>query len=109
MKQSFIAILDGNNCSSKEKTILEIAKCLKFPSQFGENLDGLEDFINDLSWLDKQQIVLIIKNSSRFLCDEEDELKKVFFSIFQDACYDNYEGESDIDRKELFVFYSDQL
>jgi len=108
-KKSFIAILDGESCLSKKRAISEIAICLKFPDEFGENLDALEDYLNDLSWIESEIVVLVIKNISQFLSDEENTLKGTFFSIFNDAKSEEYEGESELEKKEFYIFYSDSL
>ena len=64
------------------KLLDSISSALHFPEYFGRNWDALEDFINDLRWVEQKEIILLhedlpLKNSVSAL--------KVYISIITDA------------------------
>lgn len=107
-KQIFEAIIDGGKCLNKMETLNEIGKAFIFPDYYGHNLDALEECLNDLSWLDADNYSLIINNYSKFLSDEDEELKEQFKNIFNDAIHDwanvpNFDGEEEYRNKSIFT------
>ncbi|MFC4942206.1 barstar family protein [Pseudonocardia sp. GCM10023141] len=45
--------------TSKAAALAAIGRALRFPDYYGQNLDGLEDCVRDLSWLPAGAIVLV--------------------------------------------------
>lgn len=57
---AFVSKIIGGN--KKEDLFNEMKEKLQFPHYFGNNWDALYDCLCDLSWIDKQRIVLIHEN-----------------------------------------------
>ena len=57
-------VLDGSGVRSKRAMFAALARTLRFPKWFGNNLDALYDCLSDLSWLPADEHVLIWTHSS---------------------------------------------
>ncbi len=58
----YIAIIDGNTISDKNKLLQSFSEALAFPNYFGYNWDAFEECINDLEWLDASSYIIVLKN-----------------------------------------------
>ena len=92
----YVAAIDGKSAATKENGLSVIAKALSFPEHFGNNLDALYDSLTDLSWIEKNKVVLVINNQDHFLSNEAE--REVFLETLKDA-----EANSD---KYLKLFFN---
>lgn len=97
---TFVASINGLYCQTKKDALSEIAKSLMFPEHFGGNLDALEDCLTDLSWIEKEKVIMIINNVNHFLRNEQADLKELFFEIFDDV---EKESETTAESKAFIV------
>lgn len=65
-----IAEVDGNQCATFTSFYKNITKAFQLPNYFGENLDALFDMMCDFSWLDAEEVHLVIKNYDNLLDKE---------------------------------------
>lgn len=84
-QETFVGSINGTYCQTKSDALKEIARSLMFPEHFGGNLDALEDCLTDLSWIEKEKVILVINNQNYFLKNEQADLKELFFKIFEDV------------------------
>lgn len=77
IENSYIAKLDGKQNNNLEKFLDNIWRELKFPYDTNKNYDAYLDWMRDLSWIESQNISLIISNQNDFL-KEIPEYKKYF-------------------------------
>lgn len=75
----YVAVMDGSSINTLNDYLDTMNRLFKFPVP-SDGVDGYLDWIRDLSWLNKDGYVLIIKNYNQFLCNDI-ELRK---SIIQD-------------------------
>ncbi len=89
-----VAHLDGKKCKTLEKFFKSIASELKFPDYFGNNLDSFDEMINDLTWLEEEAVIIIIKNLESLLIDaideseEDEDYKGLILSLLDQAADD---------------------
>ena len=103
----FIAVLEGERSRTIEAFLHEIGKIFTFPDYYGENMNAFYECINDLSWVNKSNYVLVIKNYSEFLADEPDGTSKEYLLILNDIAKEwenvpNYIGEDEFRKKSIF-------
>ncbi|HRG31735.1 MAG: barstar family protein [Saprospiraceae bacterium] len=67
---SFIGMIEGNHCDTFPALFDEFSKVLLFPKYFGNNMDALYDCLLDLSWIEEQDILLIINRFDEILKSE---------------------------------------
>lgn len=72
-KKLFLAEINGENAQKLQDYLDIISKLFQFPIP-ARGLDGYNDWMRDLEWLDKDGYVLVIHNFEDFLC--QDVLKK---------------------------------
>lgn len=80
----FLAFIDGQKCAVLLHFYEEIAKALNFPDYFMPNFDSLDECINDLSWIEENEIRLLIFNYEDLLFEEKYNLE-VVQNIFANA------------------------
>lgn len=80
----FLAFIDGQKCAVMSHFYEEIAKALNFPDYFFPNLDSLDECLNDLSWIEQNEIHLLIFNYEDLLFEESYSLD-VINNIFANA------------------------
>jgi RNAse (barnase) inhibitor barstar len=79
----FVGEINGAKCHSLRAFYTQVAKAMHFPEYFGKNLDGLEECLTDLSWLNKSAAALIIHNAPEFLNKETVEKRETVLDIFK--------------------------
>ncbi len=88
--------IDGEKVQTWEDYINIIQDMFKFPSSCVGSIDRYLDWIRDLSWLDKEEIieayVIVIKNYDIFLA-ENIELKNSIITDFVDCILPFWEEE----------------
>ncbi|HQV78943.1 MAG: barstar family protein [Chitinophagales bacterium] len=80
----YLAFIDGQRCVVLSHFYEEIAKALNFPDYFVPNFDSLDECINDLSWIEENEIRLLIFNYDDLLFEEKFNLD-VINNIFANA------------------------
>ena len=86
-----VANIDGKKCKTLEKFFISIAQELKFPEYFGHNLDAFDEMICDLSWLEEEAVIIILKNFEELLDEEEtdeEDFKGLIMSLLDSAADD---------------------
>jgi RNAse (barnase) inhibitor barstar len=106
----FIAVLDGERSKTIEAFLYEIGEVFNFPDYYGENMNAFYECINDLSWIDKPNYALVIKNYSQFLINEADGTSKEFLLILDNISKEwenvpNYIGEDEFRSKANFKVF----
>jgi hypothetical protein len=81
----YIALLDGTKCPDVDSFIIEIAKPFKFPDYYGKNMGALDECLNDLSWLGKDNYALIIQHSEKFLSKSSTDDNSYIFSFLKET------------------------
>ena len=79
----YIVEIEGNEIQSWYDYILKIQESFKLPSSCIDSVDRYLDWMRDLSWLDAQGYVLVIRNFKSFL-QKELILKKQIVEDFTD-------------------------
>jgi RNAse (barnase) inhibitor barstar len=72
-KNTFIASIDGKLCNRLDFFLEEIGRVFNFPDYYGKNMNALNDCLNDLEWLQKENYILIINNFEFFFKENEDD------------------------------------
>lgn len=80
----FLAFIDGQKCSVMSYFYEEITKALNFPDYASLNFDSLDECMSDLSWIDENEIHLLIFNYDDLLYEEKYNLD-VINNIFANA------------------------
>lgn len=63
----YIACIDGGTTQTWDDFFKEIGLAFNFPEYYGHNLHAFRDCINDLSWIEQDNYILIINNSDFLL------------------------------------------
>jgi RNAse (barnase) inhibitor barstar len=69
-KQYRIAVIDGAKSPSIKEFYQEIGRELDFPDYFEHNLDSLDELLNDLEWIEQENVALYFKNFDLFLSEQ---------------------------------------
>lgn len=80
-KDIFTVVLDGKEISNWKEYINIVRKTYKFPT-IEDNYDGYRDWMEDLSWLNKNGYALFIHNFSKFLSGEP-KTKEIVMDLFE--------------------------
>ncbi|WP_235283968.1 barstar family protein [Methanosarcina sp. 2.H.T.1A.8] len=69
-KDSYLAKIDGSKCKDLDSLFSEFKQAFKFPDYFGYNWAAFDECLNDLDWIDAESYVLVIKNMTEILPDD---------------------------------------
>ena len=95
-QDSFLVIIDGTEISSWTDYWNSISKAFCFPelpSYMQANYHSYYDLMTDLTWLKKENIVLIIEHANAFL-EHDLQLKNDILNDFQDYLLPFWESEA---------------
>ena len=84
-KHTEVAILDGKMIATMADFYIQIAKQLHLPSYFGKNLDALFDCLCDFSWLDTNNVHIVLRGYDDFLSKEPRNKRWDVLVTFNDA------------------------
>ncbi len=84
-QKTLVALIDGKLTQTTEQFFEKIAESIRFPEYFGHNLDSFDELINDLDWLDENDIKIVFKNYDDFLAEENDEIREIILTVLDDA------------------------
>jgi RNAse (barnase) inhibitor barstar len=110
-KNTFITAIDGNQCKTVKLFVKEIGRAFSFPDYYGENLDALNDCINDLDWIPKDNYVLIINNFESFIIDngkDKEDIVNLFNEVSEQwRLGSKAEGQDETRKSSIFkVIYN---
>jgi len=94
---TLIAMVDGINCETKIDLLTEFSKALQFPEYFGCNWDAFDECVNDLSWINKKKIIIVLLDAQLLLRNQENDYK-----IFLETLHDINES---LIKKEVIIFH----
>ncbi len=96
----FTQVLDAQRFLSEESLFECFRTELDFPTYFGNNWDAFIDCVSDLSWLDSDQICIVIDNWESFSKDHPETAKSLIevFGIIIDRLQ-----ESGLEKRLIFV------
>jgi len=80
---TFIAHIPSN-ILSMEDFFYEIAQVLHFPEYFWNNWDAFEECMNDFSWIEEKNIILLHENVPRITPKDQ----KIYLEILKESQYD---------------------
>ena len=80
-----VAIIDGEKADTAESFYKILGDALRFPDYFNHNMDSFDELINDLDWLDENDIRIVFKNYDNFLEEENDEIREIILTVLDDA------------------------
>ena len=96
-----VVVIDGEQVDTLEKFYEQLISQLDLNDDFGRNLDAFDEMINDLDWLEQNNIHLVFKNYDDFLSEENDESREIILTILDDAAA---EWKRDADTKKLKMY-----
>ncbi|WP_420146627.1 barstar family protein [Spirosoma sp.] len=108
----FIAHIDGKKVITLRDFYEEIAVLLDFPDGFGFNLDALNDYLNDLQWLEDERIILYFTSTETLISKERDPAKMGSILNILEATAEDWkwvDEDDDADKKEIILVFEDSL
>jgi len=100
-EKTLVVIIDGEQVDTLDKFYEQLMIQLNLDDDFGCNLDAFDEMINDLDWLEENNIHLVFKNYDDFLHEENDESREIILTILDDAAS---EWKRDADTKKLRMY-----
>jgi RNAse (barnase) inhibitor barstar len=85
VKKTLVVIIDGEIVQTSENFFEQIAQGLSFPDYFANNIDSFDELINDLDWLEENDIKIVFRNYDDFLEEENDEIREIILTVLDDA------------------------
>jgi RNAse (barnase) inhibitor barstar len=100
-EKTLVVVIDGEQVDTLDKFYAQLISQLDLDDDFGCNLDAFDEMINDLDWLEQNQIHIVFKNYDDFLHEENDESREIILTILDDAAS---EWKRDADTKKLRMY-----
>jgi len=107
----FIVNVDGKHALTLRQFYEEMADLLEIPN-FTFTLEGLNDSLNDLQWLEDKRVVLYFTNTSELISKERDPAKLASVLNILDATAEDWkwvDEDETLDKKEIVVVFEDSL
>jgi RNAse (barnase) inhibitor barstar len=108
--KAFIGEVHGQKAASLKGFLDEIGRVMNFPDYDGKNLDALDEMLNDLEWIQQEQVVLYVSNTTTWLSMEKSQ-EKIFTLIdLLDATAEDWhwmDEEEDVAKKNLTIVFED--
>lgn len=105
-----VSIIDGRKSTSLKDFMEAMNQAFKFPKYYSGNMNSFLELMNDLSWLNANDYLLIIIHSSCLLSSESDknnEQRNIHALMSKIAIeweqVPNYEGEEQYRKKSRFI------
>ena len=76
--------IDGKTIGRKEHLLTHMATAMRFPKEFGQNWDALEDHLTDLEWVDADGYLIYYDHIDGLLGPHPDQFE-TFVEILRDA------------------------
>lgn len=77
--------LDGSQMKNIQDFLSEISQTMNFPKYFGNNYNALLDCLQDLAWIEAQELAIIINNADDFLSNESQQDFQGTIDLISDA------------------------
>ena len=87
-------IVRGKTMNCKESLLHEFGAALQFPYYFGENWDGFNECLADLSWLDLSVVILIV-DAEQILPGADAEFR-TFLEMLNAAAHDRNKNSTSL-------------
>jgi Barstar (barnase inhibitor). len=87
----FCVEINGKNIQKLSEYLFIMSRVFKFPYP-SVNLDGYNDWMTDLDWLEKDEYILIISNFTEFMKDDLD-MKNQIIKDFKEDILPWWQGE----------------
>jgi RNAse (barnase) inhibitor barstar len=100
-EKTLVVVIDGEQVDTLDKFYEQLISQLNLDDDFGRNLDAFDEMINDLDWLEQNNVHLVFKNYDEFLSEENDESREIILTILDDAAA---EWKRDEDTKKLRMY-----
>ena len=112
-EHTYVAEIDGDKCENTANFLNEISEAFQFPDYFGNNYDSLAECLNDLSWLDKSNYALVIRNYNSLLKEEDDKTLSNTINLLKGVAKEwesvpNFEGEDEFREKSNFSLFTEE-
>ncbi len=100
-----LATVDGSKAQTLAAFYGEIKRELELPDYFANNLDSLDEMINDLEWIENENVAIVFKNTSLLLAGEKKPNKLIDMLNLLDATAEDWKwlDEEDGYRKKNFI------
>jgi hypothetical protein len=107
---SYIGIISGKKSNNLNSFMQEVANVFQFPDYYSGNMNSFMEVMNDLSWLNSTDYLMIITESDKFLKDErkseQEFIKQRLIDVSKEwNSVPNYDGEDAYRKKSLFVVH----
>lgn len=106
---TFFVIIDCEKCKTLYNLFREFNTAFEFPDYFSWNMNSFLEIMNDLSWLNKKDYMVVLRNSPMLLVDdftETEDLQRILTKIKTEwSNVPNYEGEEKYRGKSRFILY----
>jgi RNAse (barnase) inhibitor barstar len=76
--------IDAAEIYDQAALMAALAEALEFPQWSGGDLDGLEDFLMDLSWIEEPGLVLVLRDCDALMEESPDDFATAL-EVFDDA------------------------
>ena len=109
-KDIFLVEINGKECNNLSEYLNDISSKLFFPT-IAKGFDVYDDWMTDLSWLNKDNIIIIVNNYTDFLRQDLPAKKKII-EIFEKSIFPWWEAEVcncviDGKSKSFIVYFLD--
>lgn len=98
--------VEGAHCKNLKDLHKEFSYAFRFPEYYGVSMDALFDCLIDLSWLEGNSIMVLIRNSEFICCDENSEIRSRFYLLVSDLLNEYASGIMD---RTLYVLADPQF
>jgi len=105
---TFLGVIDGNESKDLNSFMKEVSIAFKFPDYYSGNMNSFMEIINDLSWLNNNDYILVISESTNFLKNENITEREFIKSRLIEISREwnnvpNYPGEDEYRKKSNFI------
>ena len=107
---AFVAFVDGQKTATIREFYDEIPNAMHFEDEPVKNLEVFDAILNDLQWIDQEQVIIYISNSADWLSKEKSEEKILAIIDVLDATAEDWkwvEDDDDVVKKDLKIVFQD--
>jgi hypothetical protein len=109
-ESTFIGVIDGRKSKTLDGFKQEAKNAFQFPDYFSDNMNSFHEIINDLSWLNKSDYLMIITFSDEFMKSETESERQYLKNFLSEVSEEwnnvpNYQGEDEYRKKSRFIVH----